>query len=123
MSDLVERLSSTATGLDYLAVLIEAGSHVEPSAVAQCAENVREAIARITELETALAEMTEDRDLWKQSEAVASEQFDKAEERVIAEVAAWLRKGAGYKDGHIGPGTIAHYEKLATALASGEWKK
>lgn len=56
MSDLVERLSSTATGLDYLAVLIEVGSHVEPSAVAQCAENVRDAAARITKLETALAE-------------------------------------------------------------------
>ena len=95
--------------------------------------------ARITELETALAEMTEDRDLGKQSEAVASEQFDKAEGRVIAEVVAWLR-GSGGKDAadlrrlhankRLSPAMTKEWETLiqtkagiATALETGEWKK
>jgi len=119
MSDLVERLGGAASGLDYIAMLIEngsidQGSERQSSAVAQAAENVREAAARITELETALAE---------------------AEVRVIAEVVKWLRGQAQAGDKallqavegsqlrrDLAAGVVA-INRAATALETGEWKK
>lgn len=105
MSDLVERLGGAASGLDYIAMLIEngsidQGSERQSSAVEQAAENVRDAIARISELETSLAE---------------------AEGRVIAEVVKWLRA----KSRHCYGEDLDHaaYALAATALETGEWKK
>lgn len=66
MDDLVERLRERApyiTKPNVAAVMFDAAAHIQA-------------------LEASLAEVTEDRDLWKQSEAVASAQYDKACEKL-----------------------------------------
>lgn len=103
MSDLVERLGGAASGLDYIAMLIEngsidQGSERQSSAVSQAAATCIEAAARITELETALAE---------------------AEGRVKDQIVNAIKTHPNFGDEDFGPGL-----DLAISIATaGEWKK
>lgn len=80
MSDTRQALEE-ATGLNSAAV---AAARIEELEIGlrNAQGDVVAACARIQALETSLAEVTEDRDLWKQSEAVASAQYDKACEKL-----------------------------------------
>lgn len=143
MDDLVERWPgyNEQSWAQRFAELDRRFSKERDTAVKAICQLSEQQSARIQALETSLAEMTEDRDLWKQSEAVASEQFDKAEGRVIADVVKWA-KGCYLAHYHHGNRTLRRrlfwiwtairwpenipagiIKGIATALETGEWKK
>lgn len=112
MSDLVERCPKEAAMLREIAQSYSRGVDWQAYLSASAAV-IDLAAARITELETALAE---------------------AEGRVIAEVVAWLRDENGQCDcfarseGECACGAWDDYKTkplldIATALETGEWKK